>query len=84
MAVLMSKATGNFTATLEVNDGVNPPVTSGAAVTVDNVAPTASLGNNGPIDEGGSATVSFSQKSSSSLAMASSRVFSARPTATPR
>ncbi len=28
-------------------------------VTVDNVAPTASLGNNGPVDEGSPATISF-------------------------
>ncbi len=51
---------GSYTATLTVDDGVNPAVSSDAAVTVNNVAPTASLGNNGPIDEGGSATVSFS------------------------
>ena len=30
-------------------------------VDVNNVAPTATLGNNGPVDEGSSATVSFSQ-----------------------
>ncbi len=50
---------GNFTATLAVSDGTET-VSSDAAVTVNNVAPTASLGNNGPIDEGGSANVSFS------------------------
>lgn len=31
---------GSYTATLSVDDGVNPAVTSDAAVTVDNVAPT--------------------------------------------
>ena len=51
---------GNFIVKLEVSDGVNPPVTSEAAVSVTNVVPTASFGNDGPIDEGGSATVSFS------------------------
>jgi alpha-tubulin suppressor-like RCC1 family protein len=51
---------GVFTATLSVDDGINPLVSSQAAITVTNVAPTASLGNNGPIGEGGSALVSFS------------------------
>lgn len=50
---------GSFTATLEVSDGT-VTVSSDAAVTVNNVAPSASLGNNGAIDEGGSANVSFS------------------------
>jgi hypothetical protein len=51
---------GSFTATLKVNDGVNPNVSSDAAVTVNNANPSASLGNNSPINEGGSANVSFS------------------------
>lgn len=46
--------------TLTADDGLNPAVESSATVTVNNVAPTATLGNNGPIDEGSSATVSFS------------------------
>ncbi len=51
---------GSFTATLTVSDNINAAVTSDASVTVSNVAPTASLGNDGPIGEGGSAVVSFS------------------------
>lgn len=52
---------GSYTATLSVSDGVNPAVTSdAAAVTVNNANPSASLGNNGPINEGSSANVSFS------------------------
>ena len=37
-------------------------------VTVDNVAPTAELGNDGPVDEGSPATVSFSAQSDPSTA----------------
>ena len=37
---LICSDNGNFTATLEVSDGVNHPVTSDANVTIDNVAPT--------------------------------------------
>jgi hypothetical protein len=37
-------------------------------VTVDNVAPTATLSNNGPIDEGVAATISFSNPSDPSTA----------------
>ncbi|MBI5965464.1 MAG: hypothetical protein HY863_18460 [Chloroflexi bacterium] len=54
---------GNYTVTLTVNDGVNPPVSNNAVVTVNNVAPLASLGNSGPINEGDSVTVSFSGQS---------------------
>jgi hypothetical protein len=50
---------GNFTATLEVSDGVNPPVTSAAAVAVDNVVPIAVFSNNGPIDEGSDINLSL-------------------------
>lgn len=49
---------GSFTVTLEVSDGTET-ASSSSAVTVINVAPTASLGNNGPLDEGGSAAISF-------------------------
>src|SRR5207244_4383907 len=38
------------------------------AVTINNVAPTATLSNNGPIVEGGSATISFSSPSDPSSA----------------
>jgi hypothetical protein len=37
-------------------------------VTVNNVAPTATLSNNGPIDEGESATISFADQSDASSA----------------
>ena len=49
---------GSFTATLTVSDGVNPAVSSDAALTVNNVAPTATLSNNGPVNEGSAATIS--------------------------
>ena len=51
---------GNFTATLEVSDGVNPAVTSDAAVTVDNVAPNvnAPVASPEPSTEGQSVTAS--------------------------
>ena len=51
---------GSVTVTLTVSDGHNPAVSDSASVAVANAAPTATLGNNGPINEGGSATVSFS------------------------
>lgn len=50
---------GSFDITLEVSDGIET-VSSDTSVNVNNVAPSASLSNNGPINEGGSATVSFS------------------------
>ncbi|MGB8980903.1 MAG: PxKF domain-containing protein [Anaerolineales bacterium] len=51
---------GSYTATLEVSDGVNPPVTSAAAVTVDNVAPNvdAPAATPEPSTEGQSVTAS--------------------------
>jgi hypothetical protein len=51
---------GSLTATLTVSDNINTAVTSDASVTISNVAPTASLGNDSPIGEGGSAVLSFS------------------------
>jgi len=42
---------GSFTVTLEVSDGTDT-VSSGASVTVSNVAPTALFGNKGPVNEG--------------------------------
>ena len=54
---------GSFNATFTVDDGINPPVSSSASVTMNNLSPTASLGNGGPIDEGGSAVISFSDAS---------------------
>jgi hypothetical protein len=50
-----------YTVTVTVDDGENSH--SGMFdVVVSNVAPTADLGNNGPIDEGSSATVSFTNQ----------------------
>jgi hypothetical protein len=48
------------TVTITADDGNGGTTQTTFALTVDNVAPTASLGNNGPINEGGSASVSFS------------------------
>src|SRR5215212_3676183 len=45
---------------IDKNDGFGEYTTT---VTVNNVAPTATLSNDGPINEGGSATVSFSGQS---------------------
>jgi len=58
--ILTCSDSGSFTATLTVSDGVNPDVTSEALVTVSNVAPSANIGTNGPVVEGGSVTVSMS------------------------
>jgi len=60
---------GTYTVTVKVTDkdGADSNVAS-FQVTVSNVAPTASLANNGPINEGGSATVSFSGQSDPSSA----------------
>ena len=41
---------GGFTATLSVDDGVNPPVTSDAAVEVANVGPTLDAAITGPAE----------------------------------
>jgi PKD domain len=51
------------TVTVKVTDKDGGSDTKTFQVTVKNVAPTATLSNNGPIDEGGSATVSFSAPS---------------------
>src|SRR5207248_2232833 len=53
---------GTYTVTVTVMD---KDLASGSAiftVTVANVAPTATLGNNGPVNEGSPATVSFSNQ----------------------
>ena len=50
---------GLYTVTLKVSDKDGASDTKTYKVTVANVAPTATLGNNGPIAEGGSALVSF-------------------------
>ena len=51
-----------------VIDKDNASSTSGGSVTVLNVAPTADLANNGPVNEGSSTTVSFSNQSDPSSA----------------
>jgi peptidoglycan/xylan/chitin deacetylase (PgdA/CDA1 family) len=45
---------------VKVSDGINPPVTSAAAtLSLIDTVPTATLSNNGPINEGSQATLSF-------------------------
>ena len=44
---------------LGVSDGVHVTLSDPTTLTVDNVAPTATLSNSGPVDEGGTAKVSF-------------------------
>jgi PKD repeat protein len=51
---------GTYTATLTVTDANNLVTSDAAVVTVNNVAPTASLTNNGPVNTNASVTVSFS------------------------
>jgi hypothetical protein len=48
------------TVTITADDGNGSTAQTTFSLTVNNLAPTASLGNNGPIAESGSATVSFS------------------------
>ena len=45
---------GSYTATLSVEDGVNPAVSSNATVTVDNISPTIVLSGVANVDEGSS------------------------------
>ena len=51
---------GVYTVTVNVVDDDGGSDTESFSVTVKNVAPTATFGNNGPVDEGSSAIVSFS------------------------
>jgi PKD repeat protein len=51
---------GVYEVIVTVTDDDGGSDTQSFFVTVDNVAPTATLGNSGPVDEGASATVSFS------------------------
>src|SRR5204862_128781 len=48
------------TVTITANDGDGGITTVTFALVVNNVAPTATIGNTGPINEGGTATVSLS------------------------
>jgi len=59
---------GTYTVGVQVTDDNGGSTTGTTDVTVNNVPPTADLGNNGPINEGGSATVSFSNQSDPSTA----------------
>src|SRR6185295_5160601 len=61
----------DYTVTVKVTEagsGTPPSGQATFAVHVNNVAPSGTLGNNGPISEGGSATVSFSGVSDPSAA----------------
>lgn len=51
---------GNYTVSVRVDDGDGGSDTADVAVTVTNVAPTASLGNGGPVNEGSTDSVNFS------------------------
>ncbi len=75
---------GTFTVTVTVRDSNNGSGSSSFTVTANNVAPTATLSNNGPINEGGSVTVSFSgatDPSSADLAAGLHYSFALDPTA---
>src|SRR5262249_22813510 len=51
---------GNYTVTVRVTDKDGAMGTATFGVTVDNVAPTATLGNGGAVNENSTGTVSFS------------------------
>jgi hypothetical protein len=53
---------GSFTVKGRIFDKDNGSTTYSATVVVNNVPPTATLSNNGPVDEGSPATVSFSNQ----------------------
>ena len=63
-------ATADVTATATDSDTITG-ATAHQSVTVRNVAPTATLSNNGPVNEGSPATISFSGQSDPSSADAS-------------
>ncbi|HEX3255750.1 MAG TPA: Ig-like domain-containing protein [Gaiellaceae bacterium] len=63
---------GAFTATVKVTDDDGGYDSKNFSVTVANVPPSGSLGNNGPVNEGSSVTVSFSGVSDPSTADAAS------------
>ncbi len=52
--------THTYAINVRVSDDDGGSDTAASSVDVDNVAPTASLGNTGPVDEGSPATISFS------------------------
>src|SRR5205807_793847 len=51
---------GSRQVNVRVNDGDGGTALGATTVTVNNVNPTATLSNNGPVDEGSPATISFS------------------------
>src|SRR5439155_12743037 len=59
---------GSYTVTVTVTDKDSGSGSAQFTVTVANVAPTAALSNDGPVNEGGSATISFSGQSDPSSA----------------
>jgi parallel beta-helix repeat protein len=59
---------GTYTVTLKVTDGTNTSVSDTAVVTVNNVAPTATFSNNGPVTAGSTVTLTFSNPSDPSSA----------------
>ena len=59
---------GTYTVTLTVTDGASQTASDTATVTVSNVAPTASLSNNGPVNAGANVTISFGSQSDVSSA----------------
>ncbi|MCI0684585.1 MAG: PKD domain-containing protein, partial [Gemmataceae bacterium] len=59
---------GTFTVTLTVTDANGVRTSDSAVVTVNNVAPTATIGNSGAVDEGGNATVWLSNAADASAA----------------
>jgi len=59
---------GAYTVTLTVTDATNRTATDTAAVTVANVAPTGTLGNNSPVAPGEPVTVSFTGQDDASSA----------------
>ena len=59
---------GTYTVTVTITDKDLGSGSASFIVTINNVAPTATLGNNGPINEGGSATVTFTAQADPSTA----------------
>jgi hypothetical protein len=54
---------GSGTVVVQASDGEHTPATDTFKWSAANVKPTASLGNNGPVEEGSPATISFSGQS---------------------
>src|SRR5205085_1711458 len=59
---------GSYTVTVTVTDKDGASGSAQVSVSVANVAPTADLANDGPVDEGSPATISFSNQSDPSSA----------------